>query len=86
MTVRAVCKPHSPDLKNRCSSNFSLLGRAPASRTDIPGSRSTQCDGADPGGGYTYIHTYYTIIWYTGASWDTSRVRAQCLPLFLRGG
>ncbi len=28
----------------------------------------------------------YNYIWYTGASWDTSRVRAQCLPLFLRGG
>ncbi len=43
---------------------------------------------------YVYIYIYilwerYTIIyyiWYTGASWDTSRVRAQGLPLFLRGG
>ncbi len=38
---------------------------------------------------YIFCRERYTIIyyiWYTGASWDTSRVRAQCLPLFLRGG
>ncbi len=29
---------------------FSLLGRAPASRAGIPGSRPARCDGADPGG------------------------------------
>ncbi len=42
---------------------------------------------------YIYIYIYcreiYTIIyciWHTRASWDTSQVRAQCLPLFLQGG
>ncbi len=30
---------------------FSLLGRAPASRDGVPGSRPARCDGADPGGG-----------------------------------
>ncbi len=42
---------------------------------------------------YLYIYIYcreiYTIIyciWHTRASWDTSQVRAQCLPLFLQGG
>ncbi len=42
---------------------------------------------------YVYIYIYcreiYTIIyclWHTRASWDTSQVRAQCLPLFLQGG
>ncbi len=44
---------------------------------------------------YIYIYIYincrgiYTIIyciWPTRASWDTSQVRAQCLPLFLQGG
>ncbi len=45
MPVRAVCKPHYPDLKKR-----RLLGRAPASRAGIQGSRPARCDGADPGG------------------------------------
>ncbi len=38
---------------------------------------------------YIYSREIYTIIyyiWHTRASWDTSRVRAQCLPLFLQGG
>ncbi len=42
---------------------------------------------------YIYIYIYcrkiYTIIyciWQPRASWDTSQVRAQCLPLFLQGG
>ncbi len=38
MPVRAVCKPHSPDLKKR------------RVRGCIPGSRPVRCDGADPGG------------------------------------
>ncbi len=53
MPVRAVCKPHSPDLKKRgaqATDTFSLLGRAPASRTRVPGSRPAQWVGADPGG------------------------------------
>ncbi len=38
---------------------------------------------------YIYCREIYTIIyciWHTRASWDTSQVRAQCLPLFLQGG
>ncbi len=43
---------------------------------------------------YIYCREVYTIIyyiWHTRASWEknkksTSRVRAQCLPLFLQGG
>ncbi len=30
--------------------SYSIVGRAPASRAGIPGSRPARCDGADPGG------------------------------------
>ncbi len=45
MLVRAVCKRLTLE-----AVAFSLLGRAPASRADVPGSRPAWCDGADLGG------------------------------------
>ncbi len=57
MPVRAVCKPHSPDLKKRCSSSCklwrSLLERpppAPESRVRDPLGARTSCGGVDLGG------------------------------------
>ncbi len=62
MPVRAVCKPHSPDLKKRRSSGCnlwrSLLERpppAPESRVRDPLGARTSCGGVDLGGGVTYF-------------------------------
>ncbi len=57
MPVRAVCKPHSPDLKKRrssgCSLWRSLLERpppAPESQVRDPLGARTSCGGVDPEG------------------------------------
>ncbi len=65
MPVRAVCKPHSPDLKRGalatdargCSLWRSLLERpppTPESRVRDPLEARTSCGGVDPGGVVTY--------------------------------
>ncbi len=65
MPVRAVCKPHSPDLKKRHSSGCnlwrSLLERpppAPESRVHDPLGARRSCGGVDPGGGVTYRYFF----------------------------
>ncbi len=63
MPVRAVCKPHSPDLKKRrargCSLWRSLLEPpppAPEFRVRDPLEARMSCGGVDPGGVVTYIY------------------------------
>ncbi len=63
MPVRAVCKPHSADLKKRrargCSLWRSLLEcprPALESRVRDPLEARTSCGGVDPGGVVTYIY------------------------------
>ncbi len=60
--MRAVCKPHSPDLKKRRSTGCNLwhflLERpppAPESRVRDPLRARMSCGGVDLGGGVTYI-------------------------------
>ncbi len=68
MPVRAVCKPHSPDLKKRrakgCSLWRSLFERpppAPESRVRDPLEARPSCGGVDPGGVVIYIYIYIYI-------------------------
>ncbi len=56
MPVRAVCKPHSPDLKKRCCNLWhSLIERPPPARNPGFETRSEQEGGVDLGGGVTDI-------------------------------
>ncbi len=83
MPVRAVCKPHSPDLKKRRSSDWSLafLVRAPASRARVPGSRPALWVGADPcWGGYIGAVTRTGVRFRGGECNGCMPVRAVCKP------
>ncbi len=79
MPVRAVCKPHSPDLKKRhssgCSLWRSLLERpppAPESRVRDPLGARTSCGGVDPGGGVTYRYIFRSFS--LKFTWDLKRI------------
>ncbi len=72
MPVRAVCKPYS-------KRGALQLGRAPASRAGIPGSRPALCDGADPGG-YVGAVTRAGVRFRGGESNGCMPVRVVCKP------
>ncbi len=86
MPVRAVCKPHSPELKKRrsncCNLWRSLLERpplAPESRVRYPLEARRSCGGVDLGGGVTHRYIFQRRSFEVSRSSSHETYSASCL-------